>query len=169
MTGGAGVTGVAGGEGDGGGGGDAGGGRSRRGTAWWATKVAWLVLAAIAVTVLAIGSSHSNGTTNSARISHLDSIIKCPSCEDLSIAQSDAPSAVTLRREVASWVHGGWSDARISERITSRYGSGALLLPSSKGVNAVLFVVPVGLIGIGVAGLGWYLWRRRPAAARAPS
>lgn len=135
-----------------------------RATSWWASRVAWAVLAAIAVAVLAYGSFHSSPSGNAARAAQLDTVIKCPSCEDLSIAQSDAPSAVTLRHEVAGFVAKGWSNARIEAWVTARYGSDGLLIPSSSGASEMLYIVPVALVGAAVAGLGWYMWRRRPGS-----
>ncbi len=129
-----------------------------------ATRSAWALLAALAVAFLAFGSVHGNPDSPKARISSLDGIIKCPACEDLSIAQSNAPSAVTLRHEVARFVDEGWSDARVESWVTNRYGAAALLVPSSAGAGETLYLVPVGLVGLAVAGLGWYLWRRRPSA-----
>jgi cytochrome c-type biogenesis protein CcmH len=130
---------------------------------WWASRAAWLVLAAIALAALAVGSIHNSGSAAAARTAQLDTVIKCPACEDLSIAQSDAPSAVALRRRVARFVASGWSDARIESWVTARYGTNALLVPPAGGVNDTLYVVPVAAIGLAVAGLGWHLWQRRRA------
>jgi cytochrome c-type biogenesis protein CcmH/NrfF len=132
---------------------------------WWGSRAAWLVLVIVAVAVLAIGSIHNTSGT-AAREAQLDSLIKCPACEDLSIAQSDAPSAVALRHRVSTFVLQGWSDARVEAWITGRYGSDALLVPPTSGASETLYVVPVAAVGIAAAGLGWYLWRRRPGSGR---
>lgn len=125
------------------------------------SRVAWVLLLAIAIALLVIGSINPPASSASARISRLDSIIKCPACEDLSIAESDAPTSVTLRNEVAAWVHAGWSDARIEQAVVARYGPGGLLLPSGSGIDAALYVIPLGAIGIAGLGLAGYFWRRR--------
>lgn len=129
------------------------------------SRAAWALLGAVAIAVLAYGSSHPSQGSQKARVSSLDSLIKCPACQDLSIAQSDAPSSVTLRHEVARFVRAGWSNARIESWVTARYGSTALLVPQSSSDSTILYLVPVALVGLGVAGLGWYLWRRRPDPA----
>ncbi len=136
--------------------------RSRR-TPWWASRVAWAVLAAVAVVVLAIGSVHQPVSSAAAREAQLDSVIKCPACEDLSIAQSDAPSAVALRHRVDAFVVAGWSDSRIESWVTGRYGEAALLVPQASGESATLYFVPIVLVGLGVIGVGWFFWKRRPA------
>ncbi len=125
-----------------------------------ASRTAWVVLFVVAVSLLVVGSINPPSSAAAARISGLDSIIKCPACEDLSIAQSDAPSSVTLRNEVATWVHNGWSDGRIEQAVVARYGPGGLLLPPASGVDAALYVIPLGAIALAALGLGWYLWRR---------
>jgi cytochrome c-type biogenesis protein CcmH/NrfF len=130
-----------------------------------ATRTAWLLLALVAIAALAIGSVHGSSSSATAREAQLDSVIKCPACQDLSIAQSDAPSSVALRRRVAQFVAEGWSNARIESWVTQRYGSNALLVPQGGGVGDTLYLVPVAAIGIAAAGLGWYLWRRRPMAS----
>lgn len=133
---------------------------------WWASRAAWLVLVVVAVSLLTFGSIHGNPSSNAARISQLDSVIKCPACEDLSIAQSDAPSAVALRHRVSVFVSQDWSNAHIEAWVTDRYGSNALLVPPTSGLSETLYVVPVVAIGLAVAGLSWYLWRRRPGTGR---
>jgi len=125
------------------------------------SRLAWALLLVIAVLLLVIGSINPPTSSAAARISRLDSIIKCPACEDLSIAQSDAPTSVTLRNEVASWVHSGWSDRRIEQEVVARYGPGGLLLPSARGVEAALYLIPLGAIAAAGASLAWQLWRRQ--------
>ena len=77
----------------------------------------------MAVVALAIGSVHTSQPSAAVRISHLDSLIKCPSCVDLSISQSDVPIAVGLRAQVAAWVHQGLSDAKIERLVVARFGA----------------------------------------------
>lgn len=125
------------------------------------SRLAWGVLLVAAITLLVVGSISPSSNGTAARISRLDSVIKCPACEDLSIAQSDAPSSVTLRNEVSAWVHEGWSDARIEQAVVARYGPSGLLLPPASGVDAALYYIPLGAIAVAAAALGWYLWRRQ--------
>jgi cytochrome c-type biogenesis protein CcmH len=125
------------------------------------SRIAWALLLVITVVLLVIGSISPPVSSGAARISRLDSIIKCPACEDLSIAESDAPTSVTLRNEVAAWVHDGWSDQRIEQEVVARYGPAGLLLPSATGVDAALYFIPLGAIGVAVVSMSWFLWRRQ--------
>jgi cytochrome c-type biogenesis protein CcmH/NrfF len=126
-----------------------------------ASRLAWLVAAVVALIALGIGSVHPQQPSSSARIAHLDSVIKCPSCVDLSIAESDAPIAVGLRSEVAAWVHEGLSDGRIEQLVVARFGEQALLVPSGSGADVLLWAVPVAVVGTAAVVLAGYLWRRR--------
>jgi cytochrome c-type biogenesis protein CcmH len=115
----------------------------------------------VAVAALGFGSVHPAQASSADRIAHLDSVIKCPSCVDLSIAQSDAPIAVGLRAEVASWVQQGLSDSRIEQLVVARFGEQVLLVPSGSGVDLALWAVPASVIGVAGLMLIGYLWRRR--------
>jgi len=126
-----------------------------------ASRPAWAIVAVLAVVLLAIGSVHPPATASSARIAHLDAIIKCPSCEDLSLAQSNAPSALTLRHEVASWVAAGWSDQRVEDWVVAHDGPGGLLVPQASGISTALYLVPVTLVIGAALCVGSALWRRR--------
>jgi cytochrome c-type biogenesis protein CcmH/NrfF len=134
------------------------------------SKAAWAVFLVAAVVLLAVGSDHPPATSAGARISQLESLVKCPGCEDLSIAQSNASSSVALRTQVVGWVHDGWSNQRIEQAVVDRYGPSGLLVPNS-GARSVLYLVPLGAIGVAVVLLGIFLWRRqrsnRPAPGRA--
>jgi cytochrome c-type biogenesis protein CcmH len=117
----------------------------------------WIALAVAAIAVLAIGSYHPPASSAAARIQALDSVIKCPSCDNLSIAQSDASTAVALRAVVAADVNAGESNGQIENYVVARYGAAILLSPSDPAV----WIIPiVGLCG-GAAMLGAFLWRRR--------
>jgi cytochrome c-type biogenesis protein CcmH len=125
------------------------------------SRPAWLLVVVVAAVALGVGSVHSGQTSSAARIAHLDSVIKCPSCIDLSIAQSDAPIAVGLRAEVAAWVHEGLSDTRIEQLVVARFGEQVLLVPSGSSADVLLWAVPVGVVGLAGVLLAMYLWRRR--------
>src|SRR5277367_511965 len=77
----------------------------------WAGPWSWGVLVALTVAALIIGSLHATASSAAQRISHLESILKCPACTDLSIADSNAPAAQQLRRQVVQMVAAGSSDA----------------------------------------------------------
>jgi cytochrome c-type biogenesis protein CcmH/NrfF len=62
----------------------------------------WTLLGVVLVVALLIGSGvfSSAPVTNAERAASIESVIRCPSCEDLSVADSSAPTAVTVRATV---------------------------------------------------------------------
>lgn len=130
------------------------------------SRGAWLALVVAAVGLLAFGSVHPRPAPAAARIAHLEAVIKCPACDDLSLAQSDAPSAVALREAVARWVHEGLSDAEIERRVVARYGPAELLVPPRAGLDALVWVLPLVVVGGGLLALGALAWRRRGRVGR---
>ncbi len=116
-------------------------------------------LALVCVVALALAVAPSS-TSEQGRIAHLESLVKCPSCDDLSVAQSNATSALAVRSDITQRVHEGQSDNRILTSLESTYGTSILLSPATSGVGALLWVVPIAaLAALLVAGVR--LSRRR--------
>jgi cytochrome c-type biogenesis protein CcmH len=98
---------------------------------------ALLVVVAFAVVLNPHGSSEGD------RIAHLETLVRCPSCDDLSVAVSNATSAIAVRHEIATKVHEGQSDDKILTSLESAYGTSILLSPPTSGLGVVLWVVPI--------------------------
>ncbi len=95
------------------------------------------------VVVLVFAVVNSPSTSSSAqRISHLESLVKCPSCQDLSVAQSTSSSALAVRREITTLVGRGQSDSQILTTIEDAYGPSILLSPSTSGIGILLWLLP---------------------------
>lgn len=122
-----------------------------------ARPAGWAVLGVVLVVALAIGSVHPSAPTKAARIAGLEDVIKCPSCVDLSIRQSDAAAAIDLRTEVVRLVDQGRTDAAIERLVVAQYGSAELLAPPTSGFGALVWVVPVGVLALSGVALGWSL------------
>jgi cytochrome c-type biogenesis protein CcmH len=102
--------------------------------------VVFVLVAAAAVLVRPSGSS------DAARIAHLETLVRCPSCDDLSVAVSDATSAIAVRHEISTKVHEGKSDDEILTSLEAAYGTSILLSPPTSGLGVLLWVVP--LLGV---------------------
>jgi len=98
-------------------------------------------LAVVAVVALAWASAPSTPGAV-ARVSHLESLVKCPSCQDLSVAQSTSSSALAVRHEIETMVAKGENDTQILTTIEAAYGPSILLSPSTSGVGALLWLLP---------------------------
>lgn len=117
------------------------------------------VVALVAVVAL-VWLSAPSSTTAAQRVTHLETLVKCPSCEDLSVAQSTSSSSLAVRDEIVSMVARGKSDTQILTTIEAAYGPSVLLSPSTSGLGALLWIVPTAVF-VGLVTTGVVLRRRR--------
>ena len=118
----------------------------------------WLVALVAVIALALIATPHA--PTTLSRVTHLESLVRCPACADLSVAQSNATSALAVRREIVRAVRRGESDSRILTSLESTYGSQILLSPPTTGLGALLWITPVAALGV-LAFVGLRLARRR--------
>jgi cytochrome c-type biogenesis protein CcmH len=129
-----------------------------------------MVLAVVLVVALVIGSgTRSVSVTASQRVDRIARDVRCPSCSGLSVAESDAPTAVAVRQLITDRVRAGRSDGSIEAELVRSYGSGILLRPPASGVGAVVWVAPAlaGAAGV-IAMVVVFGRRRRRAGPEAP-
>lgn len=107
-----------------------------------------LWLAAFAVVAVCAVVVTPTSSTAAARITHLEQLVKCPSCQDLSVAQSDATSSLAVRTEISVMVHNGRSDTEILTTIEAAYGPSVLLSPSTGGIGVLLWAAPVAVLSL---------------------
>lgn len=116
-------------------------------------------LAALCVLAVALFEAPSTASTQ-GRIAHLESLVKCPACDDLSVAQSNATSSIAVRHDIIRRVGEGQSDDKILTSLEATYGTSILLSPSTSGLGSLLWLVPIAaLLALAVAGVR--LARRR--------
>jgi len=123
----------------------------------------WTLMGVVLVVALVVGTGvlHSSPPTAAQRAAAIDADIRCPSCEDLSVAESSAPTAVTVRATVRQLVDAGQSDQQIQQYLVARYGSSIVLDPPAHGWSLLVWVLPLAGVAVAVAGLGTVLYRRR--------
>lgn len=97
------------------------------------------------------------------RFYQLSSELRCPKCQNQNIADSDAPIAMDLRREVHRMVVEGKSDHEVIEFMVSRYGDFVRYKPALTAATAVLWFAPAVLLGGGLLVLLTMLRRRQRA------
>jgi cytochrome c-type biogenesis protein CcmH len=141
--------------------------RGRLGPGW----VPGAALVVVVVVALAVGSSRGGPVpTPAQRVDAIDALVRCPSCDGISVLNSSASTAVAIRTAVAARVRAGESDSQIDSFLVSRYGPSILLRPPLRGWTAWVWVLPPAAVAVAVAGLVTVLWRRRrrvPAAVSA--
>jgi cytochrome c-type biogenesis protein CcmH len=128
----------------------------------------WTLLGVVLVGALLVGSGafSSSTPTDAQRAVAIESVIRCPSCEDLSVAVSSAPTAVTVRATVAHLIDLGQTDQQVKDYLVARYGAAIVLDPPASGWSALVWVLPVAVGAAGTVGLVVVLVRRRRRGER---
>ena len=86
--------------------------------------------------------------------------VRCLVCQNQTIADSNAPLAADLRREIRDRVAQGQSENQIKDFLTERYGEFVLYRPRFVGPATLLWLAPGLLLLIGILVL-WTIVRRR--------
>ncbi len=122
----------------------------------------WVLLGAIAAVTMYLGVHRVPiGAVNARRIAQLESELKCPVCNDISVAQSEVKVASDMRSQIASFVNKGMSDVQVEQYYEARYGRQILLSPPRSGFAGLVWVLPaVVVVAAGALG-GWVLFVRR--------
>jgi cytochrome c-type biogenesis protein CcmH len=95
-----------------------------------------------------------------ARLKKLEEELRCLVCQNQSLADSSAPLAEDLRREVRGLAQQGKNDAEIKEYLVARYGDFVLYNPPVKGTTWLLWFGPFVLLAGGAAIWAFVLRRR---------
>ena len=97
------------------------------------------------------------------RLKKLEEELRCLVCQNQSLADSSAPLAEDLRREVRGLAQQGKNDGQIKEYLVARYGDFVLYNPPVKGTTWLLWFGPfLLLLGGGVI---WALVLKRRGRA----
>jgi cytochrome c-type biogenesis protein CcmH len=107
--------------------------------------------AAVVVVAVLAAVALPRESSAAARVARLEALVRCPSCEDLSVAQSSASSALAVRHQIAAGVSRGESDTAILTSLEDAYGPSILLSPPTTGLGALLWAVPAAVIAVAVA------------------
>lgn len=130
--------------------------------------LAWILGASlIGMANAAIDTYQFKDETERARFRSLTEELRCPKCQNQNIADSNAPIATDLRREIFRMLEEGQSNAQIVDFLVLRYGDFVLYKPPLNARTYLLWYGPFVLLGLGGLGLGVLLLRRRKGASGA--
>ena len=117
-------------------------------------RAVWALLLVVAVTTLVVAEvAERPALTNADRAHHLAQEFACPVCAGQSVAESDVPIARTIRVSIASMVDGGADDNDIRTMLVARFGEDIDYTPSGSGLTGLVWVLPVLVASVALAGL----------------
>ena len=83
------------------------------------------------------------------RFQHLSAELRCPMCQNETLADSNAPIAHDLRRQVFEMMQAGKSDDEIKAFLVDRYSQFVLYNPPVEPGTWLLWFGPLALLAIG--------------------
>ncbi|HEX5405986.1 MAG TPA: cytochrome c-type biogenesis protein CcmH [Pseudonocardiaceae bacterium] len=114
--------------------------------------LAALVVAVVgAVVLVVIGVRGEPPPATLALQAHqIASTLRCPICEDLSVADSPAPLAGQMRQQITQQLKAGRTADEIRAHFVASYGESVLLSPPHQGIGQIAYVLPIVVVGAGV-------------------
>lgn len=129
----------------------------------------WAAMGVVLVVMLTVfGRSDPTSGTGDDRLHSLAGELKCLQCVGESVASSQSNLAVEFRSEIRRRMAAGDSDDEILAYFASTYGEQVLLRPPGTGLVGVVWVLPVVLAAVALAGVVLVLQRWRREAGEVP-
>lgn len=130
----------------------------------------WLAAVAFGLTLTGVahGAIDTYEFSNDAerdRFRELTKELRCPKCQNQDIADSNAPIATDLRREIFRMLGEGKDNQQIIDFMVDRYGDFVRYKPALTAKTAILWFGPLGLLVGGFVVIGVIVGRRRTQRA----
>ncbi|MCI0912535.1 cytochrome c-type biogenesis protein [Pseudomonas putida] len=129
---------------------------------WLAAAV--LALGVAGVAKAAIDTYQFRDDAERERYQQLTKELRCPKCQNQDIADSNAPIAADLRREIFRMLGEGKSNQQIVDFMVDRYGDFVRYKPALTGRTWLLWFGP-GILLVGGFAVLWVIVRRRRVPA----
>ena len=129
---------------------------------WIAAAVLGLCMAGVAHAAIDTYEFAKEGDRE--RFRELTKELRCPKCQNQDLADSNAPIATDLRREIFRMLGEGKDNQQIIDFMVDRYGDFVRYKPALTSKTVVLWFGPLALLVGGVVVIGVIVGRRRRTA-----
>jgi cytochrome c-type biogenesis protein CcmH len=89
------------------------------------------------------------GAELNKRTHEVGSLLRCPVCQGMSVADSPSEMAVNMKEQVRELLARGYTEEQILKYFELSYGQFVLLKPKFEGVTGVVWVLPLLALAIG--------------------
>ena len=90
-----------------------------------------------------------SGADLDARTNRVASLLRCPVCQGMSVADSPSEMAVNMKREVRDLLQRGYTEEQVLDHFERSYGQFVRLKPKFEGVNALVWLLPIFAVILG--------------------
>ena len=126
-----------------------------------------LVLIVSSMVVAALGTSQP--TSVEERAHAIAERLRCPVCQNLSVAESPSRLAGEMRSQIRSMLAAGSSPSQIRRHFADAYGDWVLLDPPRGGLGVLTWSLPLGASALGALAVAVTLRKRRDPMFEPPS
>ncbi len=136
--------------------------------------VAWLAAGGVTLLLLALPPD-ATGAVPEEEVHHIAMELRCPVCQNLSVADSPSEMAKEMRGLIRERLERGETREEVMAYFVSKYGEWILLSPRASGFNLIVWVLPFAAVLAGAVGIfavvrHWNVRARvRAAGMAAPS
>jgi cytochrome c-type biogenesis protein CcmH len=125
-----------------------------------------LVAAVLAVAL--VGAAPAAASERHPTLNELEGEVMCPICHT-TLDQSDSPAAQRIKAYIVRRIQAGDTKSQIKRQLVADFGPAILAEPSKHGFALLAWLLPIGGILVGAAGLGFAAWRWSRAREPAPA
>ncbi len=136
---------------------------------WLLHALIGLLLCLFAGSAFAVDPLPFRDAAEEARFRELAAELRCVMCQNQSLADSNAPIAQDLRREVLELMQQGKTDEQIKAFLTERYTDFVLYRPAMSGSTLWIWIAPPLIFLVGAVFVFVLVRRRSSAAAATPA
>ena len=89
------------------------------------------------------------GAALEVKTHEIAALLRCPVCQGMAVADSPAEMALNMKRQVHELLARGYTQEQILDYFERSYGEFVLLKPRFRGVNALVWTLPILALALG--------------------
>jgi cytochrome c-type biogenesis protein CcmH/NrfF len=131
-------------------------------------RASWIIIAALVIVSLGRAAFDDGPPrTTEQQVEAIARTLKCPVCGSQSVADSDVAASRAIRAEIARLVEEGQTPSEVRTAIAASFGERVQLIPPASGFAGLVWILPVVVLVVALAGVSAALarWRRTPRSS----